>query len=99
MSSMENPQDEALARRLSGLRSMPVELARLDAAIRREIPRAAEQDRRGRLRLGGFFVPLRAVAAVVVVAGVLAVLLSSLTGPAVASTEHMVRMHDDLVSG
>ena len=94
--------DRATARRLARLRTMPVELAGLEEAIRAQIPPAVtnggQEDRRR--AIGAWLRPARAVAAVLVVAvAVTLVLLTSSSGPALASTEHMARMHEDLVSG
>ena len=106
MSSWNNDEsgefDRATARRLAKLRTMPVELAGLEEAVRAQIEPAVIDDSRETRRwaIGPWRRPARAVAAVLVLAvAVTAVLLTSSSGPALASTEHMARMHEDLVSG
>lgn len=98
----EQQLDEATARRLAKLRTMPVETRRLEQLIRAQIPPVeGANGARGssaRLRLWGR--PLRAAIAALVVLGVgVAFLVTSSGGPAMASTDQMTRMHDDLVSG
>ena len=90
------PLDQATARRLSRLGTMPVDTRTLDnrlVALLPPRPRAVPT-RRTRFR------PLRAVAALLLMAGVVGVLLYTFSsGPAQASVSDMARMHEDLVSG
>lgn len=91
--------DQATADRLARLRSLPVETASLEARLRAALPEMEQAAGRGRtlwMRLR----PFRAVAASLLIAGLIAaVLLSSSSGPALASASEMARMHYDLVSG
>lgn len=97
-----SPADRAIANRLSKLGTMPVDTARLEASLRSVLPPppGPTEERTGRMRIG-WFQPFRAVAAsfVLLSAVVAIVLLSSSSGPALASASQMARMHDDLVSG
>lgn len=95
--------DRAIADRLAKLRTMPVDTSRLEASLRAVLPpppQVTENVGTGRLRVG-WFRPLRAVAAsfVLLSAVVAIVLLTSSSGPALASPGEMARMHEDLVSG
>lgn len=95
--------DHATAGRLSRLRTMPVETSSLESRLLAALPELvqhkAQATRPGRsfwMRLK----PFRAVAASLLVIGVIAaVLLSSSSGPALASASEMAQMHYDLVSG
>lgn len=92
-SQSQEGADEAVARRLSKLRTMPVETARLERALRSQLPLPERAQR-------VWFRPLRAVAAsVAVLVLVGAILLSTSSGPVLASTAQMAQMHEDLVSG
>lgn len=89
--------DTATARRLGRLRTMPVDTARLDAAIAREVGPIAT---RGHGRMYAIFHSVRTVAASVAVLFVLGVVLVyTVTAPVSASPQEMVRLHQDLVSG
>jgi len=84
--------DESVSHRLSKLRSVPVDTSRLDAAIRRRIPRRESIV----LRL---FRPLNAVAASLLIVGIIAaVLLSSSSGQVLASPAQMAQVHQDLIA-
>ncbi len=89
---------QAMHDRLGRLRAMPVDASRLEQALQSHLPQRPG-DLRGRLpflRLN----PLRAMAASVLILGVLtAVLVSSFTGPVLASPAQMAQLHNDLVSG
>jgi hypothetical protein len=101
--NMTNPKfderlDAATSRRLSRLGAMPVETARLRAAMEREMGEPVGPQRRGRVY--AMFHSMRAVAASVAVLFVLGVvLLYTATAPVSASPNAMVRLHEDLVSG
>jgi hypothetical protein len=63
------PLDQALADRLARLRTMPVDTSHLDKAIEAQIPRPRLRGRRIWLR------PLRAAAAILMLAAVIGALL------------------------
>jgi len=89
--------DQATSARLGKLRSMPVDMSRLDRLIQQRIPRVEE---RSVLRISQWIRPLRAVAAILVALGIVAAILYSLSGgPVVASPADMAQFHDDMVSG
>lgn len=99
----KDPIDQAIARRLTKLRAMPVDTSCLEATLRAQIlepTQDATKAGRSRLRIG-WFRPLRAVAAsfVLLTAIVTIMLLTGSGGPALASASEMARMHEDLVSG
>ena len=91
------PLDQATSRRLARLGTMPVDTRTLDnrlAALLPPRPRATMPVQRTWLR------PLRAVAALVLMAGLVGALLYTFSsGPAQAPVSDMARMHEDLVSG
>src|SRR5258706_14241624 len=99
---IQDPLDRAIAARLAKLRAMPVDTSRLEAAIRAKIPKApaatVEAQRPRRIR---WFSPLRALAAsfVLLCSVVAIVLLTSSSGPAMASASEMAQMHRDIVDG
>ena len=101
MNSFEQDKDErweqAVAGRLSKLRTMPVETGRLAAALQAEIPQPVRQTRRAWFSLRS----VRAVAASILVLGTLAAVLlfTTMSRPALASPAQMARMHEELVSG
>ena len=97
----ENPNpserlDQAVQDRLSKLRTMPVDTSRLEKALRHQIP----EPRRAWTSILDIR-PLRAVAAasILFLSLMAAVLLSTSSGPAMASTSQMAQLHEDLVSG
>jgi hypothetical protein len=97
----EQRVEEATIRRLVRLRTMPVDLTRLKAAIEAEIPRPAEQRAGGwsPLRLD-WFRPMRAVAASLLVLGLIgALVIASASGPALASSERLLQMHREVLAG
>jgi hypothetical protein len=89
--------EQAVAGRLSKLRTLPVDTGRLAAALQGEIPRPVGRTRRMWLAVGS----VRAVAAGIVVVGALAaVMLVATTGrPAMASAAQVAQLHEELVSG
>jgi hypothetical protein len=92
----KSDSDQAIARRLAKLRTMPVDTSRLDKALRAEILQPGSE-RRMRLT---WLRPVRAVAASITILGILTVvLLSSSAGPVLASPIKMAQAHQDLVSG
>ena len=101
MASFEQDNDErwgeAVSRRLSKLRTIPMETGRLGAAIQSQIPRPAPESRAVWFSLRSVL----AVAASILVLGALAAILvlTTLPRPAVASPAQMAQMHEELVSG
>jgi len=89
--------DQATAARLAKLRSMPVDTSQLGRLIEAQIPRPAV---RSSMRLSHWMRPFRAIAASLLIFGIIgALLLSTSGGPVVASVTDMAKFHDDLVSG
>ena len=92
---VDQQMDQAIADRLAKLRSMPVDTSRLDQTLCQEIPAPRPATTRW-LRIG----PVRAVAASIAVLVVIsALLLTTATGPALASPAQMAQFHQDLVDG
>ena len=94
----EERLDDATALRLARLRTMPVDTTRLERSLRSRIPLPATEPRRPWLLR---FRPVRAAAAslLIIASVVAAVLLTASSGPALASSAQMARMHEDIVSG
>ena len=90
----EETLDRAVAARLARLRNMPVDTTALDKAVRAQVPPL-------RARRILLMRPLRAIAAsFLILAGVVtAVVLSTSSGPALASAAQMAQVHQDIVSG
>lgn len=90
--------ERAISDRLAKLRSMPVDTTRLERALRSQIPQP--QRSRGTFPWMGLR-PLRAVAASFLVIGALVavLMLSTSSGPILASPARMAKVHEDLVSG
>jgi hypothetical protein len=94
---VEDELDAATARRLARLRTMPVDTAALEPRLLAQVPRPAEQ---ARSRKAWWLRPLRAVAACLLVAGIVAgLMIATSGGPALASASQMAQLHYDLVSG
>lgn len=94
--------DEATAKRLARLQTMPVDTGRLESLLRDKLPAEPRAEARRSDFLGSRFSlrPLRAVAAAaVLVAALAAALLLSSGREALASTSQMAQMHRDLVQG
>jgi len=84
--------DEAVAKRLHRLGTMPVETSKLESRLRAEL--GIVPQRRLWLR------PMRAVAAgIALLAVIAAVFLSTSGGPVLASPSQMAQMHNELVAG
>jgi hypothetical protein len=93
----DEPVDRAIAARLAKLQSMPVDTSRLERQLRAQIPA-----RPARLAIGSRWLrPMRAAVAAsfLLVAGMIALLVSTSGGPVLASTTEMAQFHNDLVSG
>ena len=90
----EQALDQAVAARLARLRKIPVDTTALDKAVRAQV----QPLRAPRILL---MRPLRAIAAsFLILAGVVtAVVLSTSSGPALASAAQMAQVHQDIVSG
>src|SRR5947209_715797 len=86
--------DAATAARLGRLRTMPLDMSRLDAALRARLPQ-----RRQRLTLR-LFRPLTAVAASIalILAITVAVLVATSGGEVLASPTTMAQLHRDIVA-
>jgi hypothetical protein len=100
MNMPEHDDDQwqrAVADRLAKLRTMPVDATAVERMLRREIPQPAKKENWLRLPLR----PLRAIAASLLVMGLVAAVLVLTTSsrPAVASPAQMARLHEDMVSG
>lgn len=94
--------DRATAARLAKLRSLPVDVSRLEKRLRAEggPPPAADTAGPARRPWLGWLRPYRAVAALLLAAvTVAAVLLTTSGGPALASPAQMAQVHEDLVAG
>lgn len=97
--------DQATARRLARLRSMPVDTTRLEAALRTKLPPQSASSARPVVLTGiraqvAWLGPVRAAAAsLLIVATLAAVLLVSSAGPALAAPADMAEVHQKLISG
>ena len=94
--------DEATARRLARLRTIPVDTRRFESMLREKLPPEPKAVVRRSFFLGSRFSlrPLRAVAAAAILVAALAgALLLSSGREALASTSQMAQMHRDLVAG
>ncbi len=90
--------DRAVADRLARLGTMPVDTSRLAKRIEAQIPPPGI----GRLsfRLVLWMRPLRAVAASLLILGLIAgIIISSSSGPAMASTQDLLRVHQEVIAG
>jgi hypothetical protein len=89
--------DQVTTARLARLRSMPVDTSRLERLIEAQIPRPMI---RPTIRLSQWLQPFRAVAAGLLIVGIIGALLFITSGgPVVASPTDLAQFHDDLVSG
>ena len=85
--------DEATARRLRRLRTMPVDTTRLEQRLRSSLPQTVPTWR-------VWLRPVRAAAAVLVILSVVVALLFATSGGSVlASPAQMAQMHEEIVSG
>ena len=90
--------ERAVSTRLAKLRSMPIDTTRLERAIHAQIPRP---QRSSGILPWMWLRPVRAIAAsFLVLAALVAVLmLSTSSGPVLASTARMAKLHEDVISG
>jgi hypothetical protein len=95
-----DPLDAATSQRLAKLRTMPVDTSRLDKLIQAKIPKPQiEAVRSSRPSILFRIRPLRAIAASIVMLGIVGVILWSLSGGAVmAAPDMMAKFHEDLVT-
>lgn len=95
--------DRATAGRLAKLRGVPVDLSRLRAAVEAEVPRpgvARARPARAPLAELRWLTPLRAAAAGLLLAGIVAaIVIGSSAGPALASPQRLAEIHEQVVSG
>ena len=89
--------EQAVARRLARLRTMPVETGRLAAGLQAQIPRPGRRTR----TLWPSLRSVGAVAASILLLATLtaALVLTTMSRPALASPAQMARLHEELVSG
>ena len=93
--------DQTVAGRLARLRTMPVETSRLDAMLRAQLPPNPEVLGRASMFAASlaWIGPLRAAAAMLLLVGVIALVLVSSSGPALAAPSDMAAVHQKLVAG
>lgn len=88
--------EEATSRRLARLRTAPVDISRLESAVRAETSRPTRLPTRRWAAWRGM--PSRAAAAsLLILALVGALVLHSSSGPALASAEQLLHIHDDVL--
>jgi hypothetical protein len=88
--------DQATSSRLSKLRTMPVDTSRLDREIRAQIPRFEANKPSPWIWLRS----VRAIAAsILILATIATILLTSSSGPVMASALQMAQVHEDMVAG
>ena len=93
---LDDPLDRAVADRLAKLRTMPVDTSRLEARLRGQIPQPAAAGRRRFFLFG----PLRMAAAGFIIVGIiLAAVISSSGGPALASADRLAQIHEEVSAG
>lgn len=102
MSEQDHPDDEALqavSKRLAKLRSRPVDMATFDARLKAALPRSPGNTR-ARMLMWPIASPIRAVAASLVVAAlVAAIVLMSISSPALATPQRMADIYNSAVDG
>lgn len=88
--------DRATSERLAKLRGMPVDLVQFRHALEKRIPALRSNPATGRL----WIKPMRALAASVLVAGiVIATVISSSSGPVLASADTLAQIHQEVITG
>lgn len=89
-----NPLDQAMTDRLARLRSMPVEIGPLEAAIQKEIPRHSR-----RSVFAWFNRPMRLAASILLALSlVITLFVANLPQPVVASPQMLAAMHEQMLS-
>jgi hypothetical protein len=87
--------EEATSRRLAKLRAAPVDTSQFLNAIEKAIPRPQPQQRR---LVFGWLKPMRAVAASLLVFGlIVALVIHSSGGPVLASADRLARIHEEVL--
>ena len=91
--------DHAVSARLAKLRTMPVDTSHLAERLRRQIPQPSAADSAQSHRFF-LFRPLRAAAAGFILLGIiLAAVIGSSGGPAMASADRMAQVYEDMTAG
>lgn len=91
-----DPADAAIAARLAKLSARPMDLSRLQKRIEQEIPRPRHHRTIWQIMA---MRSVRAAAAMLLVAvTALAIMIASWSGPALASTDELLQLHQSLVS-
>ena len=92
--------DEATSRRLAKLGAVPFDTSELRAAVDAHIQTPAQGSGRTRRLKLGWLSPMRAVAASLIVLGlIMALVISSSTGPVLASAERLAHIHEEVLAG
>lgn len=92
--------DEATSRRLAKLRTVPFDTSKLRQAVEAEVPPHPQPAARPERRRLFSLKPMRAAAASLLVLGlIIALVISSSSGPVLASAERLARIHDEASSG
>src|SRR5947207_1178152 len=94
-----NPRRERLeratSRRLAKLRSVPMDTSQLFKMVEAQVPRLQTQSRGLKLT---WLKPMRAIAASVLVFGlIIALVIHSSGGPVLASADRLARIHDEVL--
>jgi hypothetical protein len=96
--NLDDPIDQAVARRLAKLRSLPMDMAAFDAKLKAALP--AKRASPGRLFLWPVLTPMRAVAASLLVGVTLFFAFVVLTPqPAMATPQRLAAIYEDAVGG
>lgn len=97
MNNLDNDRlDQAVSDRLAKLRTMPVDTSRLAARLRGQIPQSVSAAHHPFF----LFRPLRAAAAGFIILGIiLAAVISSSSGPALASADRLAQVHEEVTAG
>ena len=92
--------DDATSRRLAKLGAAPFDTSKLRKAVNAHIqPPAQDSGQKRRLKLG-WLSPMRAMAAGLIVLGVImALVITSSTGPVLASAERLTHIHEEVLAG
>jgi hypothetical protein len=92
--------DRAVSDRLARLRAMPLDVSALRRAVDAQVSAPTAETARPRPSIFRLFSPMRAVAASLLVGGlVIALVIASASGPVLASADRMAQVHDEMVAG